>query len=61
MKICKRWVGKLGVGYIQDETETWDKVVSKESKEFTLVMTLNIGDMEPEEDTSCSQAVTTEE
>ena len=50
-----------GVGswqQLQDETETWDKGGTQESMGVTLAVTHSIGDMEPEEATSCSQAGT---
>ena len=45
-------------GHLQDETETWDKGGTQESMGVTLAVTHSIGDMEPEEATSCSQAGT---
>ena len=40
------------------ETETWDKGGTQESMGVTLAVTHSIGDMEPEEATSFSQAAT---
>lgn len=59
-KYAKESVGEVGVGYLHNETETWDKIVSEESIEVTLATTLSTGDMEPLEATSCSQRVTPE-
>jgi hypothetical protein len=42
-------------GHLKDEAETWDKEGTQES---TLVVTHYIGEMEPKEKTSCSQAGT---
>ena len=42
-------------GHLQDETETWEKGGAQESMGVTLAVTHSIGDMEPEEATSCSQ------
>ena len=49
-----------GWGHLHDEAETQNKGDSQESMGggVTLAMTHNIGDMEPEEATSCSQAGT---
>ena len=43
---------------LQDKTESWDKGGTQESMGVTLAVTHSIGDMEPEEATSCSQAGT---
>ena len=40
------------------EMDTWDKGGAQESMGVTLAVTHSIGDMEPEEATSCSQAGT---
>jgi hypothetical protein len=48
----RRW------GLLQDETETWDMGGSQESMGVTLAVTHCIGDMEPEDATSCSQVGT---
>ena len=45
-------------GDLQDKTKTWDKGGAQESMGVTLAVTHYIGDMEPEEATSCSQAGT---
>jgi hypothetical protein len=42
----------------QDEIEPWDKGDTQKSMEVTLAGTHSIGDTEPEEATSCSQAGT---
>ena len=42
----------------QDETETWDKEGTQESMGVTLAVTHSIGDMEPEEASSCNHAGT---
>ena len=47
-------VRSWGGGQLQDETETWDKGGVQESLEVTHY----IGDVEPEEATSCSQTGT---
>jgi hypothetical protein len=56
MEICswQRW-GE-GREHLQDNTENWDRVGTQESMGVTWAVTHNIGDMEPEEATSCSQA-----
>ena len=55
----RRWRGVVCVwGHLQDETETWDKGGTQESMGVTLAVTHSIGDMEPEEATSCSQVET---
>ena len=48
-------------GHIQDMTETCDEGGTQESMWMTLAVTHRIGDMEPEEATSCSQAETSVE
>ena len=45
-------------GHLQDKTEAWNKGGTQESMGVTLAVTYNIGNMEPEEATSCSQAGT---
>ena len=45
-------------GHLQDEAETQDKGDSQESMGVTLAVTHNIGDMEPEVASSCSQTGT---
>ena len=45
-------------GHLQDETETWDKGGTQESMGVTLAVTHYIGDMEPQEATSCIQTGT---
>jgi hypothetical protein len=50
------WQEWGGRGHVQDEAETWDKGGTQESKRVALAVTHSIGDMEPEEATSCRQA-----
>jgi hypothetical protein len=47
--------------HLQDPSKTWDKVGTQESVSVTLAVTHSIGDMEPEENTSYSQAETSME
>ena len=42
--------------HLQDESESWDKGGTQESMGVILAVTYYIGDMEPEEATSYSQA-----
>ena len=44
--------------HLEEETETWDKRGAQESMGVNLVVTRCIGDIEPEEATSCIQAGT---
>ena len=46
----RRW------GHLQDETESWDNEGTKEGVRVTIAVIHQIGDMEFEEATSCSQA-----
>jgi hypothetical protein len=57
MEICN-WQGWGGRGHLQDETKTWGKEGAQESMGMILAVTHSIGDMEPEEVTSWSQAGT---
>jgi hypothetical protein len=50
-----------GGGHLKNVAETWDRAGTQESMGVTLAVTHSIGDMEPEEATSCSQAGTTME
>ena len=47
-----------GWGHLHDEAETQNKGDSQESMGGTLAITHNIGDMEPEVASSCSQTGT---
>jgi hypothetical protein len=55
MEICNWWGGG---GNLKDMAETWDGGDTQESLGVTLSMPQNIGDVEPEETISCSQAET---
>jgi hypothetical protein len=50
------WVRRWG--HFQDEIEACDKRSTQESMVVTLAVTHCIGDMDPEETTSCSQTGT---
>ena len=46
----------MGCAHLQNETETWDKGGAQESMGVSLAVTHSIGNVGPEEATSCSQA-----
>ena len=46
----------MGCAHLQNETETWDKGGGQESMGVSLAVTHSIGNVGPEEATSCSQA-----
>ena len=50
-----------GMEHLQDKTKAWSKWGAQESIGMVLDMAHNIGDMESEEATSCSQAETSME
>ena len=58
MKTRNQLFSNTRIGHFQDETETSDKGSTQEPMEVTLAVTNYIGDIEPEEATSYSQAGT---